>query len=202
MAADADDLSLFAAPKQGTSQALHELVAFRYCSYDVPFWVRPNTRPGRWHVADAEPTQYWSLTPEGAWAELIRYEALSTEEQLDEIQTAMWVCRLPRMGLTDLTDDAVRDRYNLTGEDLVADSWDTCQRAAVAIRREARGVLAPSAALADTLNVTLFGPRRVIAFQRTPALASAIPGAITAIGRPPRGLVGRVQRRTRHPTLF
>jgi hypothetical protein len=153
-------------------------------------------------VIGAEPTQYWSLTPEGAWAELIRYEELSTEEELDEIRTAMWVCRLPRMGLADLTDDAARDRYNLTGDDLTTDVWDACQRAAVEIRREARGVLAPSAALADTLNVTLFGPRRVIAFQRTPALASAIPGAIAAIGRPPRGLVGRVQRRTHYPTLF
>jgi RES domain-containing protein len=198
VAADADDLSLFAA----TAQVQHELVAFRYCSYDVPFWVRPNTRPGRWHVAGAEPTQYWSLTPEGAWAELIRYEELATEEQLDEIRTTMWVCRLPRMGLADLTDDELRNRYNLTGNDLTADAWDACQHAAVEIRREARGVLAPSAALADTLNVTLFGPRRLIAFQRTPALASAVPGAIAAIGRPPRGLVGRVQRRTHYPTLF
>lgn len=202
MAADADDLSLFVASEQRTAQVPHELVAFRYCSYDVPFWVRPNTRPGRWHLAGTEPTQYWSLTPEGAWAELIRYEELVTEEELDEIRTAMWVCRLPRMGLADLTDDAVRDRYNLTDKDLTADAWDACQRAAVAIRREARGVLAPSAVLADTLNVSLFGPRRVIAFQRSPTLASAIPGAIAAIGRPPRGLVGRVQRRTHYPTLF
>ena len=177
-------------------------MAFRYCSYDVPFWVRPNTRPGRWHTAGDEPTQYWSLTPDGAWAESIRYEELSTEEELDEIRTAMWVCRLPRMGLADLTDTNVCNRYNLTDEDLTADAWGHCQRAAMEIRREARGVLAPSAALADTLNVTLFGPRRVIAFQRTPALASAIPGAIAAIGRPPHGLVGRVRRRTHFPTLF
>lgn len=202
MAADADDLSLFAASEQRTAQVPRELVAFRYCSYDVPFWVRPNTRPGRWHVAGAEPTQYWSLTPEGAWAELIRYEELSTEEELDEIRTAIWVCRIPCMGLVDLTNDEVRDGYKLAGEDLTTDAWDACQRAAVEICREARGVLAPSAALADTLNVTLFGPRRLIAFQRTPALASAIPGAIAAIGRPPRGLVGRVQRRAQYPTLF
>lgn len=202
MAADAEDLSLFAAPEQRAAHAQQELVAFRFCSYDVPFWVRPNTRPGRWHLAGAEPTQYWSLTPEGAWAELIRYEELRTEEELDEIRTAMWVCRLPHTGLADLTDAEVRDRYNLTVKDLTADAWDACQRAAGEIRREARGVLAPSAALADTVNVTLFGPRRVIAFQRMPALASAIPGAIAAIGRPPHGLVGRVQRRTRFPTLF
>jgi RES domain-containing protein len=202
VAADADDLSLFAASEQRTAQVSQELVAFRYCSYDVPFWVRPNSRPGRWHVVGGDPTQYWSLTPEGAWAELIRYEELSTEEELDEIRTAIWVCRLPRMGLADLADDAVRDRYNLTSDDLVADAWDACQHAAAEIRRDARGVLAPSAALADTLNVTLFGPRRVIAFHRTAGLASAIPGAITAIGRPPRGLVGRVQRRTHYPTLF
>lgn len=198
MAAEPGDLSLFSAP----GQTSRHLVAFRYCSYDVPFWVRPNTRPGRWHRAGDGPTQYWSLTPEGAWAELIRYEELSTEEELDEIRAPMWVCRVPRMGLADLTDGGVRDRHNLTAEDLTVDAWGECQRAAVEIRREARGVLAPSAALANTLNVTLFGPRRIIAFQQTPALASAIPGAIAAIGRPPRGLVQRVQRRTQFPTLF
>jgi hypothetical protein len=52
------------------------------------------------------------------------------------------------------------------------------------------------------MNVTLFGPRRVIGFDRTVALASAVPGTVAAIGRPPRGLLPRVVRRSAYPTLF
>lgn len=178
-------------------------MAFRYCSYDVPFWVRPNTRPGRWHVVGDGPTQYWSLTPEGAWAELIRCEGLTTEAELDDVRIAIWVCRLSSMGIADLHEPELQDRYNLTPTDLTADAWGACQRAGAQLRADkVRGVLAPSAALAHAINLTLFGPRRAIAFDRKPALASALPSAVAAVGRPPKGLVDQVLQRTGSPTLF
>jgi RES domain-containing protein len=96
-----------------------------------------------------------------------------------------------------------RDHYGLTLADLTADDWSACQRAATAMRAQGvRGILSPSAALASATNITLFGPRRAIAFDRRPALASAIPAAIVAIGRPPKKLVDRVIRRSSSGTLF
>lgn len=184
-------------------QPVESLVAFRYSSYDVPFWVRPNSRAGRWNSPGDPPTQYWSLTPDGAWAELVRFEDLRSESELDEVRIATWVCRLPSMRLIDLREPSACSQYGLDPRELTADDWSKCQIAGKEIRNDgARGLLAPSAALANTVNVTLFGPRRAIAFDRTPALASAVPAAIVAIGRPPRNLVGRVVRRTTPLTLF
>ena len=122
---------------------------------------------------------------------------------MDDIRIPIWTCRLSGMGLVDLHVPAVRDHYNLTPNDLTADSWSACQRGGAQIRAAgARGVLAPSAALANAVNVTIFGPRRAIALNRRPALASAVPAAIVAIGRPPTQLVAKVLRRASSPTLF
>lgn len=180
-----------------------DLIAFRYCSYDVPFWVRANTLPQRWNVPLEGPTQYWSSTPDGAWAEHIRFHDSRTDVELDEVRIPIWVCRLSGMGLLDVREPAVRSRYELTSSDLTADDWSACQRAATAMRSDgARGILSPSAALANATTVTLFGPRRAIAFERRPALASAVPATIVAIGRPPKRLVNRVIRSANAGTLF
>jgi RES domain-containing protein len=177
-----------------------DLVAFRYCSYDVPFWVRPNTREGRWNRIGDPPTQYWALSPEAAWAELIRHEDLRTEEALAELRMPMWVCRVPATGIVDLCDPAVRARYGLTLDDLTDEDWTACQCASATLRQEVRGVIAPSAALPGARTLTLFGPRRLIALEDRPALASAVPGAVVAIGRPPPGLLVRIWGRARDPT--
>jgi len=193
--------TLFAPPPQ--APPAEDLVGFRYCSYDVPFWVRPNTRGQRWNLPLEGPTQYWSLTPDGAWAEHIRFNDIVTEAELDEVRMPVWVCRLPSTGLLDLRDAGVRDRYHLTLADLTANDWSACQRAATTMRAAgARGVLSPSAALGEATNVALFGPRRAIALDRRPALASAVPAAVVAIGRPPRDLLDRVIRASGAVTLF
>lgn len=178
-------------------------MAFRYSSYDVPFWVRPNTQAQRWNLAGEGCTQYWALTPDGAWAEHIRANDVETEVELDEVRIPIWICRLSCMDLVDLREAEVRDRYGLTAGDLTSPDWSACQRAATSMRAAGvRGLLAPSAALADATNVTLFGPRRLIAFDRRPALASAVPAAVVAIGRPPHNLLDRVIRRTTLDRLF
>lgn len=180
-----------------------DLVAFRYSSYDVPFWVRPNSIAQRWNHAFEGPTQYWSLAPEGAWAEHIRANDLTTEAELDEVRIPIWACRLSSACLLDLRETGVRDHYGLTLADLTADDWSSCQHAAGVMRGDrVRGILTPSSALAGATNVTLFGPRRAIALDRQPALASAIPVGIVAIGRPPRGLLPRVIRRMNTGRLF
>lgn len=193
--------NLFALPPP--APPAEDLVGFRYSSYDVPFWVRPNTHAQRWNASLEAPTQYWSLTPDGAWAEHIRFNDIRTEAELDEVRVPIWACRLPSIGLLDLRDPGVRERYGLKHSDLTAAEWSPCQLAATAMRAHGvRGILSPSPVLADATNVTLFGPRRAIAFETRPALASAVPAAIVAIGRPPRRLVDRVIHRTSSQTLF
>jgi RES domain-containing protein len=180
-----------------------DLVAFRYSSYDVPFWVRSNSRPARWNLANEAPTQYWALTPDGAWAELIRQSGLTSDADLDEVRMPIWICRLSSVGLLDLGESGVRERYGLTLADLTSDDWSACQMAATAMRRDGvSGVISPSAALANAMNLTLFSARRAIALERRAALASAVPSAVVAIGRPPEQLVGRVIHRTSLGRLF
>ncbi len=193
--------NLFASPQ--AALPAEDLIGFRYSSYDVPFWVRPNSQARRWNAALEAPTQYWSSTLDGAWAEHIRFNDIRTEAELDEVRVPIWVCRVSRMGLLDLRDHDIRARYGLRRSDLTAAEWTPCQCAATAMREQGvRGVISPSAALPDATNITLFGPRRVIAFERRPALASAVPAAIVAIGRPPRNLIDRVVRRVNAETLF
>jgi RES domain-containing protein len=180
-----------------------DLVAFRYSSYDVPFWVRPNRLPQRWNRAYDGPTQYWSLTPDGAWAELVRSEGLRDEAELDLIRMPIWACRLSSMSLLDLSDPGVLRQYDLRPENLIADEWATCQQAGTKMRADGvRGILTPSAALAGATSLTLFGPRRAIALGCQPALASTIPASVVAIGRPPRNLLQRVIHRAAAGRLF
>ncbi|HWK27569.1 MAG TPA: RES family NAD+ phosphorylase [Solirubrobacter sp.] len=169
--------------------------AFRYSGYDVPFWDRENTRPGRWNHARGGWTQYWSLCPEASWAELLRYEEISTEAELDEVRMPLWVCRIPKLRLVDLTVPENRAAWGLTEEDLVADDWSAAQAAGVRLREAGvPGIVVPSAALPGHRNVTLFGRRRAIDWHTKTTLASTLPATRVAIGRPPPGLIPDVCR--------
>lgn len=171
------------------------VTAFRYVDYDVPFWARPNTRAGRWNEAGDPPTQYWSMTPDAAWAELIRAKDLYTEEELDLVKIPLWVCRITVIGLINLHDQEALDRCGLTHEALTGDDWKPCQQAAPVLREKVRGVVAPSAALVGHANLTIFGARRAIDWRIKPALASTLPAAVAAVGRPPSGLTPKVRRK-------
>ncbi len=170
----------------------------------MPFWARSNTRDGRWNYGGVDSTQYWSLTPEAAWAELIRHEDLQSEEDLDLVRMPFWVCRIPTVMLVDLRLRDERERRGISDDQLIDDDWRPCQDLAERLREHVRGVISPAAALPEHANVTLFGARRAIDWHSRPALASAIPTSRAAIGRPPEGLVDHVRRRVPPPleTLF
>jgi RES domain-containing protein len=172
------------------------LTVFRYTDYDVPFWSRPNTRAGRWNVVGDEPTQYWSMTPDGAWAELIRANELRTEEELDLVRMPLWVCRLPGMSLVDLHHADAQQTHGISTRQMIEDDWRPCQAVATELRRHCRAIIAPNPALDGHANLTLFGARRAIDWRTKPALASTVPAARTGVGRPPRGLVSLVRRRS------
>lgn len=173
------------------------LSIFRYTDYDVPFWARSNTRPGRWSVPDDDgPTQYWCMTPDGAWAELIRAKELHTEEELDMVRMPLWVCRVPTMWLIDLHPLEAQQKYALSFAEMIGDNWEPCQAVAAELRRRCRGIITPNAALDGHMNITLFGARRAIDWRTKPALGSTLPAARTAVGRPPPGLIPLVRRQT------
>lgn len=174
------------------------LTAFRWSTYDVPFWARQNSNDGRWNYGLQDSTQYWSLTPEASWAELIRHEGLKTEEELDLVRMPFWIARIPSSGLLDLRFADERDAYEINHDDLISDDWGACQALAVVLREAGtRGVIAPSAALPESASITVFGPRRAIDWTSRPTLASTIPAARAALGRPPAGLLPRVHHRRR-----
>ncbi len=174
-----------------------EGVAFRWSTYDVPFWARGNTREGRWNRLGDDPTQYWSLSPDAAWAELIRHEGLTTEGELDLVRMPLWVCRFATARIEDLRVSCTRARLGVDDGQLLDDDWTACQELRARLPARVAGLIAPCVALPDQANLTLFGARRAIAFDRRAALASAVPATRAAIGRPPAGLLVRVRRRDR-----
>jgi hypothetical protein len=173
-----------------------EGVAFRYSNYDTPFWVRPNTQPGRWHAVGDGPTQYLSATADGAWAELIRSEELRSESDVAMVRMPLWQARVDQTYVVDYSTFELAERSGFAAEALVDDDQERSRAEGKRLRDLGyAGVLAPSAALSDTANLTLFGPRVSIGWDSQPTLASAIPAAVLTSGAPPQGLATRVRFR-------
>jgi RES domain-containing protein len=174
-----------------------EWLAFRQTDYDVPFWARNNSHPGRWNRAGDPPTQYWSLHPDGAWAEFLHQEELGDPGDLTRLRRPIWVCRIRVAPLVDLRRDDERDRWAVPLDALTDSDWSTCQRLAGTLREQrVAGVIAPSAVIDGHDNLTLFGPRRAIALHRKPVLHSTVPAAMVARGAPDPALLTRVRRGT------
>jgi hypothetical protein len=176
------------------SQTPNSYTAFRYCDYDVPFWARENSRAGRWHSFGDPPTQYWSMCPEAAWAELIRAENLLSEAELDTVRMPLWVCRVPAVWLIDLRRPEVQADYGITAEEIVADDHAKCRSINLRLREDGPGILTDSAALPGHTNITLFGGKRAVDWHFTPAFVSTLATTRAAIGRPPPGLIQLVRR--------
>lgn len=170
------------------------VTACRYSNYDTPFWARENTLAGRWHVPGDGPTQYLSLSVEGAWAELIRAEDLRSEEQVSQVRMSIWQVAVDQQLVVDYSDFAKAEQAGFKPEHLVSEDYRACQREGKRLRQLGhQGVLAPSAALVEATNLTLFGPRIAVAWDTEPYLAAMVPAAVLVRGAPPQGLVGRVR---------
>jgi RES domain-containing protein len=171
-------------------------VVYRYSNYDTPFWVRPNTRSGRWHRAGDGPTQYLSLSTEGAWAELIRSEELRTEKELELVRMPLWQASVDIGTVVDYSDFERAEEAGFRAENLVADDWTACQDEGRRLRGMGyAGVLSPSAALPGAVNLTIFGPKVAIRWDAHATLASAIPAQVLTVGSPPGDLLARVRYR-------
>jgi RES domain-containing protein len=170
-------------------------VAFRYSNYDVPLWARANTRDGRWHRARTTPTQYLSLSVDGAWAELVRWENLRTPEELAFVRMPMWELSLKESRIADYASFDSADAAGFPPDALVDDDYSRCQDEGDRLRAQGyRGVMAPSASCPGEVNLTLFGPRVAIEWRATgQLLASFVPTKQIAVGQPPEAVLTRVR---------
>jgi len=171
-----------------------DATVFRYSSYDSPFWVRNNTTSGRWHVAGDGATQYLALHPDGAWAELARAEGLRTEDDLAEVRIPIWAITLSQGNLVNYSTFELADAAGFDPDALVDDDYTRTQVEGQRLRLAGYGgIIAPSAALPGTVNVTLFGRRVRTSWGLAARLASSLPATIVARGGPPAGLASRVR---------
>lgn len=172
-----------------------EHAAYRYSSYDTPFWVRESSQPGRWHARGDGPTQYLSLSTDGAWAELIRNEQLRTEDEVAMVSVPMWSVAIDQAMIVDYSSFDRAEAAGFRPHALVEEDYGRCQREGARLRSLGySGVLAPSAALPGAINLTLFGPRMASTWDRPPLLASSLPATVMTKGAPPPGLLARVRQ--------
>lgn len=170
------------------------IAAFRYSAYDTPFWARDNKTSGRWNSTGTGATQYLSLHPDGAWAELARHENLRTEEELAEVRTTLWTATVHQLNVVDYSNFTKAEKAGFPPDALIDDDHTRCQEEAVRLRKLGHaGVLTPSAALPGAVNLTIFGRRVRTTFGIDSRLASAIPACAVAVGSPPPGLASRVR---------
>ncbi|NLT04889.1 MAG: RES domain-containing protein [Solirubrobacterales bacterium] len=172
-----------------------EGTAYRATTYDVPLWVRPNRRPGRWNFARELSAQYLCLDVDAPFAELIRNEQLRTERDAAMLRVSLWEVRLFESAIADYGTFEKAEAAGFPAKALVDDDRERCQHEARwLIECGARGVLAPSAALPGTVNLTLFGPRVEVPWQSETKLSSEVRvRRIGGKGPPPTGLVDRVR---------
>lgn len=171
-------------------------LAFRASTYDVPLWVWPNRRSGRWNIAGQGCTQYFCLDTEAPYAELLRHEELRTDQEATTLRTILWQADIDEAAVVDYSSFEKAEAAGFPAEALVEDDHERCQAEAARLTSHgATALLTPSAALAGSTNITLFGPRVEVSWTAERLLASQLPVQRLASGGPPAGLAARVQQR-------
>jgi RES domain-containing protein len=167
-------------------------VAYRATSYDVPLWVSPNRRAGRWNIAGHGCTQYFCLDAEAPYAEMLRAENLRTEAEARTFFSHLWQVRIDDGAIVDYSTFEKAEDAGFPAEALVEDDHERCQAEAEFLKSHgAGGLLSPSAALPGSISLTLFGPRVQGKWDSTVELASMLPTQRLLRGSPPPDLVHR-----------
>ncbi len=119
------------------------MILYRHTDPRFPFlWESSEQPPARWHDRDEGPVHYFADTPDGAWAEFLRHEGITTEEELENIRRALWAIEVP--------DDVEAVRPDLPHEIMRGslESYGACRNEARRLRDAGAVALeAPSAAL-------------------------------------------------------
>lgn len=168
--------------------------AYRATSYDVPLWVNPNRRSGRWNIAGQQATQYLSLDSEAPFVDMLRHENLRSDEAASHYSTTLWQLQIDSDLIVDYRTFELADAAGFDAQALVDDDHTRCQKEADWLMSQgARGVLSPSAALPGSVGLALFGPRVHVPWGTKVELASSMPAQRLATGHPPAGLTSRVR---------
>lgn len=173
-------------------------VAYRWTDYDTPLWSRPNSTAQRWNRTREAPTQYLSLSPEGAWAELIRTEDLTSVAQVRLVSMPLWALHVRETHVADYATFEKAEAAGFPSDALVNEDHERCRAEGTRLREHGfRGVLAPSAALPGAVNLTLFGARLAVEWdcEEDRRLAAFLPVRQLAVGHPPDDLLPRVRQR-------
>ncbi len=175
---------------------------WRWNDYDVAWWADHNHSPGRWHDEHSPPTQYVSLSPSGAWAEMVRFFGIRDAADLRDARLNLWRGWLRLDQVADLTAPGACRRHGLPAGALTADDHGVCQLESHRLRGLGyRGVLTPSAALPGEVNLVVWGARRQIAWvaaaphdpiPTAPAMPSDLPTERVAVGGPADDLLPRI----------
>jgi hypothetical protein len=173
------------------------VILYRHADPRFPFLQETANQPAaRWHAAGEGPVQYLADTPDGAWAEFLRHEEITLEEELRNIRRALWVVQVP----DGIQPPEPAISYELATGGL--NSYSACQAEARRLRSEgAKELRAPSAALIDggAGGWTVKDGLRPVPnqngfvfalFGRRPDLVG---WAATVAGRPSRDLLTRVR---------
>ena len=118
------------------------MIVFRQVDQRFPFlWESAAQPAGRWHGEGEGPAHYFSDTPDGAWAELLRHEEITDPADLPTIARAMWAVDIGEAAPTPV---GLADATLLGGPD----TWPRCQEHARDLRAAgAARIAAPTAAL-------------------------------------------------------
>jgi hypothetical protein len=112
------------------------------------------------------------------------------------VSVSMWAVLIEGGVIADYSTFVKAERSSFDAAALVAEDYKRCQDEGARLRKGGfSGLIAPSAALPGTLNVTLFGARMMSTWDRPSFLASSIPAMIITKGAPPPGLLSRVHPR-------
>lgn len=171
------------------------MIGFRHADRRFAFlWEGSEQPAGRWHGEGEGPVHYFADTPDGAWAEFLRHEEITSAEDLETVERALWAVRLPDDGYTEPRLPV----KTMTGG---RESYAACQAEARRLAESGAGALrVPSAALRagsaagwrvegglqrgparDGMVRVLFGPRPDLVGWRA------------AVGRPTEDLLPRVR---------
>jgi hypothetical protein len=173
------------------------MIVYRHADARFPFlWESAAQPPARWHAKGDGPVQYFSSSPDAAWAEFLRHEEINDPVDLATVSRSLWAVELPdeRLEAPDLPDTTLGGGTA---------TYPACRAEASRLRaRGAKGLVAPSAAI-DRRTGSGYrtdaglrpGPRRaesvIVLFGPRPDLVG---WAACFEGRPRPELIGRVRQ--------
>lgn len=137
-------------------------------------------RPGRWHARGEIAAIYLAATPDTAWAEWYRFVAAAGGSTSVGLPRALWTIGVDLDEVADLSAPEALASVGLDPPRPTASEWLRFQAVGERLRKAGvRGVLAPSAARAGGLTLTVFTKPGDIAAGLTPR------GAPTLLTEPP-----------------